>query len=152
MLPSEHMVVLLLVLYGIQGAAAGRSYLCRTGYSVHAARTSLLCWHAGGYVKSIVSLGWAVWTCNSKTMQVYTDQGSLIGSQEAAADLASKLTAAESREAALKAALTEEQAGRESEAALAASKDAKMSADMQAAADKVTTIVPDATHGSIVSA
>lgn len=91
----------------------------------------------GGYVKSIVTLGWSIWTCNSKSMQVYADQGSLLGSQEEAADLASRLTAAEQREAVLKAALSDEQASHQSEARLAAARDVKASADLQAAAEKV---------------
>lgn len=95
----------------------------------------------GGYIKSIVAVGWSVWTCNSKSMQVYADQGTLLGSQEEAADLASKLTAAEQREAALKAALADEQAARQSDAQLAAGKDAKASADLQAASEKVHSVL-----------
>lgn len=75
-------------------------------------------------------------------MQVYADQGILLGSQEEAADLALKLTAAEHREVALKAALADEQAARQSDARLAAAKDAKASADLRAAAEKVQLSSP----------
>ena len=92
---------------------------------------------SGGYVKSIVSLGWSIWTCNSKSLQVYTDQGSLLGSQEEASDLASRLTAAENREAVLKVALSDEQTSHQRDASLAAARDAKASVDVQAAAEKV---------------
>lgn len=88
-------------------------------------------------MKSIVTLGWSIWTCNSKSLQVYADQGSLLGSQEEASDLASRLTAAEQREAVLKAALSDEQASHQSDARLAAARDTKASADSQAAAEKV---------------
>ena len=93
---------------------------------------------SGGYVKSIVTLGWSIWTCNSKSLQVYADQGSLLGSQEEAADLASRLTNAERREASLKAALLDEQTSHQSDASLAAARDAKASADLQAAAERVS--------------
>lgn len=93
-------------------------------------------------MKSIVTLGWSIWTCNSKSLQVYADQGSLLGSQEEAADLASRLTAAEHREAVLKASLSNEQAAHQSDARLAAAQDAKASADLQAAADKVKSCPP----------
>ena len=93
---------------------------------------------SGGYVKSIVTLGWSIWACNSKSLQVYADQGSLLGSQQEAADLASRLTAAERREAVLKAALSDEQTSHQSDARLAAARDAKASADLQAATEKVT--------------
>ena len=96
---------------------------------------------SGGYVKSIVSLGWSIWTCNSKSLQVYTDQGSLLGSQEEAADLASRLTATENREAVLKAALSDEQTSHQRDARLAAARDAKASADLQAAAEKVILLL-----------
>lgn len=88
-------------------------------------------------MKSIVTLGWSIWTCNSKSLQVYADQGSLLGSQEEAADLASRLTAAEQREAVLKAALADEQASHQSDAKLASARDAQAAADLQAATDKV---------------
>lgn len=88
-------------------------------------------------MKSIVTLGWSIWTCNSKSLQVYAEQGSLLGSQQEAADLASRLTAAEHREAVLKAALANEQASHQSDARLALARDAKAAADLQAAADKV---------------
>lgn len=88
-------------------------------------------------MKSIVTLGWSIWTCNSKSLQVYAAQGSLLESQEEAADLASRLTAAEHREAVLKAALSDEQASHQSDARLAAARDAQAAADLQAAADKV---------------
>ena len=94
-------------------------------------------------MKSIVALGWTIWTCNSKSMQVYADQGSLLGSQEEAADLASRLTAVEQREAALKAALSDEQAARKSEAQLAAAKEEKASANLQAGVEKVRAILLD---------
>ena len=74
-------------------------------------------------------------------MQVYADQGSLMGSQEEAADLAARLTAAEQREAALQAALSDEQAARQSGAKLAAAKDATASADLPAAAEKVSALL-----------
>ena len=93
---------------------------------------------SGGYVKSIVTLGWSIWTCNSKSLQVYADQGSLLGSQEEAADLASRLTDAERREAVLKAALSDEQASHQSDARLAAARDSKASADLQAIVEKVS--------------
>ena len=93
---------------------------------------------SGGYVKSIVTLGWSIWTCNSKSLQVYADQGSLLGSQEEAADLASRLTDAERREAVLKAALSDEQASHQSDAELAAARDSKASADLQAIVEKVS--------------
>lgn len=70
-------------------------------------------------------------------MQVYADHGSLLGSQEEAADLASRLTAAESREAVLKATLADEQASRRNEAELASARATKATADLQASADKV---------------
>ena len=88
-------------------------------------------------MKSIVALGWSIWTCNSKSLQVYADQGSLLGRQEEAADLASRLTAAEHREAGLKAALSAEQASHQGDARLASARDAKASADLQAATEKV---------------
>lgn len=83
-------------------------------------------------------------------MQVYADQGSLLGSQEEAADLASRLTAAEHREAVLKAALSDEQASHQSDARLSAAKDAKASADLQAAAEKVTAS-PAARQAALLS-
>lgn len=84
--------------------------------------------NAGGYVKCIVSLGWCIWTCNSKAMQVYADQGSLLGTQEEAADLAQRLAAAEEREAAVKAALSAEQASRQAENQQAAVRDVEAAA------------------------
>ena len=93
---------------------------------------------SGGYVKSIVTLGWSIWTCNSKSLQVYADQGSLLGSQEEAADLASRLTDAERREAVLKVALSDEQASHQSDARIAAVRDSKASADLQASVEKVS--------------
>lgn len=92
---------------------------------------------AGGYVKSIVSLGWSIWTCNSKTMKVFADQGSLLGSQHKSAELASKLAATEGREAALKLALSNEQHSRQAEAAQAAERDAVA----RAAAEELRTQV-----------
>ena len=88
-------------------------------------------------MKCIVSLGWSVWTCNSKTMQVYSDSGSLLGSQEEAADLAHQLAAAEGREAALKAALLSEQTGRQSEAKQAAVRHAEAADAAKQALNKV---------------
>ena len=70
-------------------------------------------------------------------MQVYADQGSLIGCQQEAAGLASRLAAAESRQDALKAALADEQASRQNEAKLAATRNAAAVAEKQMAADKV---------------
>ena len=89
-------------------------------------------------MKSIVSLGWSIWTCNSKALQVYADQGSLLGSQEAAADLAQRLTAAEGREDALKAALSSEQLSHQAEVKEAAARDAHAAADAKAAEEQVT--------------
>lgn len=88
-------------------------------------------------MKSIVSLGWSIWTCNSKTVKVFADQGSLSGSQRESAELASKLAATESREAALKLALGNEQHSRQAEAAQAADRDAKA----RAAAEELRTQV-----------
>jgi len=93
---------------------------------------------AGGYVKSIVSLGWSIWTCTSKALQVYADQGSLLGSQEAAADLACQLTAAEAREANLKSALTNEQLSGQAEAKQAAARAGQALLDAKEAEEKVT--------------
>ena len=89
-------------------------------------------------MKCIVSLGWSVWTCNSKTMQVYSDSGSLLGSQEEAADLAHQLAAAEGRETALKAALLSEQSGRQAEAKQAAVRHAEAADAAKQAQDQVT--------------
>ena len=94
-------------------------------------------WLEGGYVKSMVSLGWSIWTCNSKTIRVYADQGSLQGSQEAAADLAGQLAAAQGREASLKLALASEQRSRQNEASETTERDAKAAAAAEAASKQV---------------
>ena len=99
---------------------------------------------AGGYVKSIVSLGWSIWTCNSKSMRVFADQGSLLGSQQASAELASQLAAATSREAALKTALANEQRSRQDEAAQAADRAAKAADAAEKRERQVLAIVLDA--------
>ena len=102
-------------------------------------------------MKCIVSLGWSIWTCNSKAMQVYADQGSLLGSQDAAADLARKLTAAEAREAALKVALSNEQLSRQAEAKQAAARDAKAALHASEAEQKVSAAKMHLVKRSIAS-
>lgn len=89
----------------------------------------------------MVSLGWAIWTCNSKTIKAFADQGSLLGSQQESADLASRLAAAESREAALKVALANEQHSRQTEAAQAAERDAKAAAAAEEIKRQVGTCI-----------
>ena len=89
-------------------------------------------------MKNIVSLGWSIWTCTSKALQVYADQGSLLGSQEAAADLARQLAAAEAREANLKSALTNEQLSGQAEAKQAAARAGQALLDAKEAEEKVT--------------
>lgn len=89
-------------------------------------------------MKSIVSLGWSIWTCTSKALQVYADQGSLLGSQEATADLARQLTAAEAREANLKSALANEQLSRQAEAKQAAARADEAVSDAKEAEEKVS--------------
>ncbi len=96
----------------------------------------------GGYVKSIVALGWSIWTCNSKTMQVYADQGSLLGSQETAAGLTRQLAASQSREAALKLALSNEQSSRQNEAKQAEARNVQAASAAMEAQEKVIALFP----------
>lgn len=89
-------------------------------------------------MKSIVSLGWSIWTCTSKALHIYADQGSLQGSQEAAADLARQLAAAEAWEANLKSALANEQLSRQAEAKQAAARADQAVSDAKEAEEKVS--------------
>ena len=45
-------------------------------------------------------MGWGVWTCNSKSMRVYADQGHLQAQQQQSQQLQQQLQAALTREAA----------------------------------------------------
>ena len=114
-----------------------KKHIC-TDSKTKSCTLSSIVYVAGGYVKSIVSLGWSIWTCTSKTLQVYADQGSLLGSQEAAADLARQLTAAEAREANVKSALANEHLSRQAEATQAAARADQALSDAKEAEEKVS--------------
>ena len=71
---------------------------------------------------------------------MYADQGSLLGSQEAAADLARQLTVAEASEAHLKSALANEQLSRQAEARQAAARADQAVSDAKGVEEKVSTV------------
>ena len=54
---------------------------------------------AGGFVKTIVPAGWAVWTCSSKSMRVLASEAPVLGKQALADDLQQQLSQAHAREA-----------------------------------------------------
>ena len=54
---------------------------------------------AGGFVKTIVPAGWAVWTCSSKSMRVLASEAPALGKQALAQHLQQQLSEAHAQEA-----------------------------------------------------
>lgn len=65
---------------------------------------------AGGFVKAMVCCGWAVWTCNSKSLRVLASDGPASGHQATIGQLQQQLQAAEKRGEALQQQIIRSQA------------------------------------------